>query len=192
MPKIITMWPIRSLVALNSLWRGKHFHLHWLFFPCYTISWPLTGPPLISQSLIPLLHNGLMEFIYLCLTYILHSLRSITRAKKNCSAFEASIRPLRRMIMIKVEYIYRSRRVRKIYKGSERSLGWPGRRVAPSFGTSWENEGKESERYEGSKVTQGGITCVRILSRYTRSFRTPLREVNVLSRRSHPCNFSEN
>ena len=33
---------------------------------------------------------------------------------------------------------------------------------------------------------------MRILSRYTRSFRTPLREVNVLSRRNHPCNFSVN
>ena len=33
---------------------------------------------------------------------------------------------------------------------------------------------------------------MRILSRYTRSFRTPSREVNVLSRRNHPCNFSVN
>ena len=94
--------------------------------------------------------------------------------------------------MIKAGYIYRSRRVRKIYKGSGRSLGWPGRRVAPSFGTSWEKEGKELERYEGRKVTRGGITCVRILSRYTRSFRTLSGEVNVLSRRSPPCNFSVN
>ena len=34
------------------------------------------------------------------------------------------------------------------------------------------------------------LTCVKILSCCTRSFRTPLGEANVLSRRSHPCNFS--
>ena len=153
-----------------------------LLYTFMTPQWASLNKPELDSTATEWI-NGV--YISLFNLYFTFSKIDYTR-KENLFSIEASIRPLWRMIMIKVEYIYRSRRVRKIYIGSGRWLGWPGRFVEQLLWISWKYF-QTCEEYQFSiKLT---VTCAKILS-CMRSFRTPWQEANESNRRSLLCSFS--